>query len=244
LLRPSNLSNVLLPIDDNSALIATEYALQTNNTVNTIVAGKTKEGRYLTLDQARHQLDNAGTLIFGFASDDKPQIVVAGAGDYVSNEALAAVAIVKSELPDLRLRFVNVSALSYGAFGTTDNKLSKARFDDIFTKTAPIVFTFHGYPDTMKQILFNYTCADRVDIHGYNEHGSTTTPFDMQVQNETDRWHMAINIFERAEKQGIIDSEELNRLVKKYRAKLAEHQTYIKEHGDDPAEVKDWKWTD
>lgn len=242
LLRPNNLVNVLLPLDDNSALVATEFALSAQNVINIITAGKTPEGRYLTLDQARFQLLNGGAMIFDFASDPKPQVVLAGAGDYVSNEALAAVQIVKAETPNLRLRFVSVAAFSHGAIGTSKIKLTKARFDDIFTKTAPIVFTFHGYPGTCKQILFNYTDSSRIDIHGYNEHGSTTTPFDMQVRSETDRYHLAMSVWQQAARQGIIGAKELSGLVEKYTAKLEWHQNYIKEHGDDPPEIKEWTW--
>jgi xylulose-5-phosphate/fructose-6-phosphate phosphoketolase len=242
LLRPSNLVNVLLPIDDNSALVATEFALNSENCVNVITAGKYKEGRYLTLDQARYQLLNGGAMIFDFASDTKPQVVLAGAGDYMSKETLAAIKVVKSELPHLRLRFVSVSALSYGAIGTSKIKLTKARFEDMFTKAAPIIFTFHGYTGTMSQILGNYTNLERVDVHGYIEHGSTTTPFDMRVRNETDRWHLAMNVFKRAAEQGIISSDELSGLVEKYTTKLSEHQDYIKKHGDDPPEIKEYVW--
>jgi xylulose-5-phosphate/fructose-6-phosphate phosphoketolase len=242
LLRPSNLVNVLLPLDDNSALVATEFALSSENCINIITAGKRKEGRYLTLDQARYQLLNGGAMIFNFASDEKPHVVLAGAGDYVSKEALAAVQIVKAETPQVRVRFVSVSALSYGAIGTSKIKLTQARFDDIFTSNAPIVFTFHGYPSTMKQILFNYTNPIRLDIHGYNEHGSTTTPFDMQVRSETDRYHLAMSIWMHTVTRSIISAEELSGLVEKYTAKLAWHQDYIKEHGDDPPEIKEWTW--
>ncbi|MDR0591132.1 MAG: phosphoketolase family protein [Candidatus Nomurabacteria bacterium] len=242
LLRPNNLVNVLLPLDDNSALVATEFALSAENCINIITAGKTPEGRYLSLDQARFQLLNGGAMIFDFVSDEKPHVVLAGAGDYVSKEALAAVEIVRQEAPQVRLRFVSVSAFSYGAIGTSKIKLTKARFDDIFTLDKPIVFTFHGYPSTMKQILFNYTTPERLDIHGYNEHGSTTTPFDMQVRSETDRYHLAISIFERAAEQGIIGTEELSGLADRYAAKLAWHQDYIKQHGDDTPEIKEWTW--
>jgi xylulose-5-phosphate/fructose-6-phosphate phosphoketolase len=242
LLTPNNPANILLPIDDMSALVAAEFSLKTKNVINVITAGKTDEPRWLTIDQARHQLLNNGAMIFDFASSSKPQIVVAAAGDYVSKEALYGLQIAKTELPDLRLRFVSVSALSNGAIGTTHNKMSAARFEEIFTPNQPIIFNFHGYPGTMKQILSNYLDSRRVTLRGYGENGSTTTSFDMQVRNRTSRYDIAMNIFRRANQISIIDDETAKTLIGKYMAKIYEHQRYIFEHGDDMPEVKDYKW--
>ncbi|MCL2869619.1 phosphoketolase family protein [Candidatus Saccharibacteria bacterium] len=242
LIRPSNLVNVLLPIDDTSTLVATEFSLKSKNAVNIITAGKTDEPRWLTIAQARYQLLNSGAMIFSFASDNQPQIIVAAAGDYVSKEALYGLQLAKTELPDLRLRFVNISAFSNGAIGTTHNKLSRERFDEIFTPDKPIIFSFHGYPGTCKQILSNYTDSQRITLRGYGENGSTTTSFDMHIRNHTSRYDVAMNIFRRANNSGIIDDETVTQLLEKYMAKIYEHQHYIHEYGDDLPEVKDYVW--
>jgi Phosphoketolase len=242
LLRPNCLANVFLPIDDMATLASVEFSLKTKGVVNVVTAGKTDEPRWIDFDHARFQIMNGGASMCRFASDEDPEIVIASAGDYVSKESLAAIAIIKSELPHVKIRYVNVAALCYGAIGTTENKLSKDGFRELFTDDKAVIFNFHGYTDTMKAILANYTSLDRVSVHGYMERGSTTTPFDMQVRNETDRYNLAMDAFGYLENNGIISREELGNLITKYQQKIAEHFEYIKLYGVDQSEIKEWKW--
>lgn len=242
LTKPSSLVNVLLPVDDVAALAGMEFCLKTKNVVNVLTAGKTDEPRWIDFGHARFQLMNGGASVFRFASDENPDVVIASAGDYVSKEALAAVEIVKREVPKVRVKFANVAALTHGAIGTTENKLPAERFDEIFTPDKPIIFNFHGYTDVMKAILVNYTDVRRVSLHGYMERGSTTTPFDMQVRNETSRYHLAMDVFQHLRDGGIISDEESDNLAAKYQQKILEHQDYIRLYAIDQPEIREWKW--
>ena len=116
-------------------------------------------------------------------------------------------------------------------------------FEDYFTKDKPVIFNFHGYPQTLKQILFDYGGGDgRFSVHGYVENGSTTTPFDMQVRNSTSRYHLAEEVFTKMASAGVLDKKKAEALNKKYGQKLADHREYIKKHGVDPEEIEKWQW--
>lgn len=193
--------------------------------------------------QAKEQLDQ-GIMTWDFASDDDPHIVLAAAGDYLTKEILAAIDISKQEHAELRLRFANISSLSSRGFGSAGHAISKEHFNAVFTEDKPVICNFHGYPQTIKQILFDYsTHRDRFSIHGYTESGSTTTPFDMHVRNKTSRWHIVIEIFEKAAMESVLPRERAEKVRLKYENKLQEHEHYIKEHGVDMDEVENWQWT-
>ena len=172
-------------------------------------------------------------MTWDFASDPEPDIVISAAGDYLTKECLAAIDIVKNEAPEIKMRFVNIMELSGIGMGNPDNK--NFVFENYFTKDKPVIFSFHGYPQTLKQILFDYGNSDRFSVHGYTEHGSTTTPFDMHIWNQTSRWHLALEIFQKMNK----DED----LIQKYQQKIKDFAGYIKEHGVDPEEIENWKWT-
>jgi xylulose-5-phosphate/fructose-6-phosphate phosphoketolase len=143
----------------------------------------------------------------------------------------------------MRLRFVNITSLSALGMGHTGCQVLRHDIDYYFTTDKPVLINFHGYPQTIKQILFDYeVSADRFSVHGYIESGSTTTPFDMMVRNKVDRYSLAIEAFVAAEEQGLITISQKNKLVKKYEEKLADHRAYIVEHGTDPEEITNWKW--
>lgn len=236
------IGQLFFPADDNSSLVALDYCLQSQQHINVITAGKTTEPRWRTLSQAQSDL-RAGAAIWDFASDEgEPDLVLAAAGDYMVKEALYAVKIIKQEAPDLKIRFVYVSALSTGGIGLAKKQLTTTDFEKVFTKDKPIIFNFHGYPETIKAILFNYLETNRADVHGYIEQGSTTTPFDMMVRNQTSRYHLAMAAFEKMSETGKIDSTKLDELIAKYRQKLIDNTEYIKEHGDDLPEIKDQSW--
>jgi len=157
---------------------------------------------------------------------------------------LAAIDIAKSEIPEIKLRFVNVSSLTARGFGQGKNHIDEAEFNNQFTPDKPVIFNFHGYPETLKSILFNYaTDANRFDIRGYIECGSTTTPFDMHVRNKTSRYHLVMAVFEKLAVTGKIPFEEARRLINKYQQKIDINTDYIKEYGVDMPEIEDWVWS-
>jgi xylulose-5-phosphate/fructose-6-phosphate phosphoketolase len=240
--RQSNFSDVYFPADGNCTLVALEKMLTSVRQINAIVAGKTVEPRWLTADMARRQID-AGLMIWDFASDEEPDIVMAAAGDYPTKEIMAAIDILKTEMPSIKIRCVNVSSVTTTGFGTLSNTADQKMFDHIFTEDKPVIFNFHGYPQTIKSVLFNYAIdSTRFDIRGYKEIGSTTTPFDMHVRNETSRYDLVIAAFKQLGHDGVVPFEEAEHLAAKYRAKIDENTEYIKDHGTDVPEIDAWVW--
>ena len=241
LLRQGEVGQALFPADDNSMMVALDYCITSFNHVNVITSGKTEEPRWRTLEEAQADL-RAGVCRWDFASDDDPDVVLAACGDYMAKEALYAIRLLKKDVPEAKLRFVYASALSTGAFGLGKKPVGQASFDQVFTKDKPIVFNFHGYPETIKAILFNYLKTNRASVHGFIEQGSTTTPFDMMVRNHTSRYHLMIDILSQLVKLNKIKSERADELTKKYQEKMVANTEYIKVHGDDLPEIKDQRW--
>ncbi len=240
--RHGDFVDVYFPADGNTTLAALERMLSTPRHINIMVAGKTQEPRWLTPELAQKQL-KAGVMTWDFASDDNPDVVLAGVGDYPHKEIMATIDLVKQEWPDARLRCVNISSLAASGLGRSDNCLSREEFEATFTADKPVICNFHGYPETLKAILFNYTHhPDRFDIRGYIEEGSTTTPFDMHVRNRTSRYHLVIAVFEELFKLGQISQEKANALIAKYQAKIDENTEYIKVNGVDKPEIDAWQW--
>jgi xylulose-5-phosphate/fructose-6-phosphate phosphoketolase len=171
-------------------------------------------------------------------------MVFAAVGDYLTRETLAAITVVRGEIPEIRLRFVNIVSLSALGLGDSQCRILPHDLSHYFTPDKKVLVNFHGYPQTMKQILFDYGCeAHRFTIHGYEEHGSTTTPFDMHVRNHTDRYNLALKAFEVAVEEGVIDAARGAELKAKYEKKLTDHRAYIMERGADPEDIALWTWT-
>ncbi len=221
---PSNLANCLFPVDDVAAEEAFHFMLNSWNVVNLTTFNKNELPRYIDSRHAKFQFDNGGASIYGFASDSDPDFVFTAAGDIVTHEALEAIKILKQDLPSLRFRFVGINALSYRAIGTTDNKLTLEKFAELFTTNRPIIANFHGYPETLETILENYTDRRRLRVHGFNEEGSTTTPFEMLRRNAASRYDLAIDV-----------AKVINRgdLVNKYEAILAQNHWRAINHDED-----------
>lgn len=237
--RQYSLVRVFFPPDATSTLLCLEQCLASCNGVNIITAGKTMEPQWQSVEQSARAL-REGLSVWEFASDADPQVVLAGIGDYVTKEALAAIGLLKTDLPGVRIRFVNVVELS---IFLEDNpvEFNQQVFDRCFTPDKPLIFNFHGYPQTLKQLLFDYiNDRNRISVHGYVEQGSTTTPFDMHVRNKTSRYHLAMDVLHRL--GGEFDTGTLHLLHKKYSDLVEAHQRYIIEHGEDPAEIEQWKW--
>ena len=240
--RQGCFTNVYFPADANTALVVMRQMLASKKEINVLVCGKRPLPCWRTLKQAEEDL-NEGINVWDFASDDEPHMVFSGVGDYVTKETLAAINIVHEEIPDMRIRFVNITSLSALGMGHTGCKVLRHDIDYYFTPDKPVLINFHGYPQTIKQILFDYGCSgERFSVHGYEESGSTTTPFDMMVRNRTDRYSLAMEAFAHAETEGLLTVAQKDALVKKYEALLSDHRNYIIEHGDDPKEITNWVW--
>lgn len=191
---PTNLSNCLFPVDDVATEAAFEFMLASRDCVNLMTFNKTDVPRYIDSNHAKFQFENGGASIYQFASDDKPDFIMTACGDIQTTETLEAMKILRRDLPGIRLRFVGITALSYRAIGTTRNKLSKMKFEEMFTADKPIIASFHGYPETLAAIFENYTARGRVKVHGFNEEGSTTTPFEMLRKNSASRYDIAADV--------------------------------------------------
>lgn len=240
--RQGDFVNVYFPADGNTTLATLASTMATTRQINIIVAGKTQEPRWLTPELAQKQLDS-GLMTWDFASDADPDIVLAGAGDYPMKEVLAAIDMAKKEWPDLRLRCVNISSLTSCGLGRGGMCVPQAGFEEHFTKDRPVICNFHGYPETLKAILFNYTHhPERFEIRGYIENGSTTTPFDMHVRNRTSRYHLVMAVFERLGKSGRVPFSEAQHIIAKYQQKIDTNTEYIKTHGVDVQEIDSWIW--
>lgn len=229
------------PVDDNSMLAVLEETFASKNQMNIITAGKTPEPRWLTYQQAKEELET-GIATWDFASDDNPHIVIVGVGDYMTKEALAAIELVKAESVEIRIRFVNILRLQAQCSCEDTFHPQIPEPEKYFTVDKPVIVNFHSYPEAMQSILFKVKNPQRFFVHGYNECGGTTTPFDLLVRNKTDRFHLAIEVAEKMEKEGVITSEKKDKMITKYKKSIADHHKYIIEKGLDPEELENWQW--
>ena len=210
--------------DDEMAAAAYEYMINATNVVNLTTFDKNDRPRYIDEKQAKSIFEEGGAIVLDEYSDAEPDIVIAGCGDIVSREAIEAIRIIKQDLPEIKIRFVYVGVLSYRGIGTTINKLSKERFSEIFTNDKPIIANFHGYPETLENILENYTLRGRLRVHGFNEEGSTTTPFEMLRRNAASRYDIAIDVARIAKRDD---------LITQYNKILEENHSHAIEYGED-----------
>ncbi len=236
--KAGDFAKVYFPPDGNSTLAVLKHCLKSKNRINIIVAGKTLEPRWLTPQQAEEELKH-GMMIWDFASDKNPDIIFSAIGDYMTKESLAAISILKIEAPEIKIRFVNVIELSGLGIGS-ENYLKT--FEEYFTSDKPVIINYHGYPSDIKQLLYQKADTKRFFIHGYTEHGSTTTPFDMHVRNETSRFHLIIEAINLMKDKDVINKQKAQKLIGTYKQKLRHHSDYIKKYGVDMKEVDAWKW--
>ena len=233
--------NVYFPVDENEAVLIAEKCLRSKNEINVIVSEKTVEPVWLTAAQAKDEIEK-GLSIWNFASDENPDIVFGGCGQYLTKEALAAIQLLKGEAPEIKVRFVNIVELSPDSIGHS-KKITQTEFEKYFTKDKPVIINFHGYPETVKQIVFDYVNElNRITVHGYMESGSTTTPFDLHIRNKADRYNLLIEAVEKLAKNGVIENNKAKKLVEKYQQKIKDHKEYILKIGDDPEEILNWAW--
>jgi xylulose-5-phosphate/fructose-6-phosphate phosphoketolase len=207
-----------------------------------MVAEKRPLPIWRTPDEAMQDVVD-GMAIWKFASDESPDVVFAAVGDYPTLEVLAAMSLVRARIPKLKMRFVNVTSLSALGLGHSGCRVLRHDFEHYFTSDKPVIINFHGYPQTIKQVLFDYAVnARRFTIHGYEETGSTTTAFDMMVRNKVDRFHLAMEACANAAIAGVISATEAQLLMTEFQDKLAAHRAYVIQHGDDPTEITHWVW--
>jgi xylulose-5-phosphate/fructose-6-phosphate phosphoketolase len=235
------LVRVYLAPDANTLLCVTDTCLRSRNLVNVIVAGKQLQPQWLSMDVARRHCA-AGIGVFDWASSDsggEPDVVMACAGDVPTIETLAAVQILRQYVPHLKVRVVNVVDLMTLQPRTEHpNGLDDDAFDALFTTDKPIIFAFHGYPWLIHRLAYRRTNHVNLHVRGYKERGTTTTPFDMVVLNDLDRFHLVGDVVARVPQIG----EHGPLLRELVRTQLAAHQAYILEHGEDMPEVRDWRW--
>jgi len=239
--KKAEIVRVYLPPDANTLLSVTNHCLRSRHYINVIVAGKQPALQFLDMDSAiKHCTTGIG--IWEWASTDKndePDVVLACAGDIPTLEILAAVDILRQHFGDLKIRVINVVDLMTLQPDTEHpHGLSDKEFDSLFTTDKPIIFAFHGYPWLIHRLTYRRTNHKNLHVRGYKEEGTTTTPFDMVVMNDLDRYHLAIDAIDRVPKLNRIGAH----IKQSLRNKIIEHKQYIHTYGDDMPEIKDWKW--
>ena len=240
-IKKADVIRVYLPPDANTLLSVADHCLRSRDFVNVIVAGKQPGPQWLSMDEAvRHC--TAGVGIWEWASNDKgtePDVVMACAGDVPTLETLAAVDFLRHRAPDLKIRVVNVvDLMTLQPREEHPHGLPAAQFDAIFTTDKPIIFAYHGYPWLIHRLAYRRRNHANLHVRGYKEEGTTTTPFDMVVKNDLDRFHLAGDVVDRVKKlapaAGYIKQEIRDRLI--------EHQAYITRRGEDLPEIREWRW--
>ncbi|MCH1919407.1 phosphoketolase family protein [Shewanella sp. A3A] len=239
--KHAEIVSAYLPADANSTLVYTEKAFAGRDKLNILVAGKKELPQWLSLEEARKQAED-GVMIWDFASDENPDVVLAGCGDYATQEAMAALTLIREQLPRVKVRFVSVTELNANGLGSLEFSSKPWLLDDIFTADKGVVFNYHGYPNTIKKLVFDYKGAHRFRIKGYEEEGSTTTPFDMGVRNGTSRYHLVIDMAYKLFQQGVIDETTHSRITTDMLQRLVDHKNYIKANGVDPEYIENWEW--
>ncbi len=239
--KKAEVIRVYLPPDANTLLSVTDHCLRSRNYVNVIVSGKQPAAQWLDMDSAIKHC-TAGLGIWTWASSDQggePDVVMACAGDIPTLETLAAVQILREYAPELKVRVVNVVDLMTLQPKTEHpHGLSDHDFDTLFTEDKPVIFAFHGYPWLIHRLTYRRTNHRNIHVRGYKEEGTTTTPFDMVVLNDLDRFHLVDDVIDRVPSLGS-RAAYAKQII---RDKLIDHKTYIHRYGEDMPEVRDWKW--
>jgi len=239
--KKADVVRVYLPPDANTLLSVTDHCLRSRNYVNVIVAGKQPALQYLNMDAAVKHC-SFGIGIWDWASNDhgaEPDVVMACCGDVPTLETLAAVDYLRPAVPHLKIRVVNVvDLMTLQPSSEHPHGLSDRDFDSIFTKDKPIVFAFHGYPWLIHRLTYRRTNHANMHVRGYKEEGTTTTPFDMTVLNDLDRFHLAMDVIDRVPALQTVAAHEKQHL----RERLIDHKQYVTKYGDDMPEIKNWHW--
>jgi xylulose-5-phosphate/fructose-6-phosphate phosphoketolase len=240
--KKAEIIRVYLPPDANTLLSVTDHCLRSRHYINVIVAGKQPALQYLDMEAAiKHCSEGIG--IWDWASTDQgsdPDVVMACAGDVPTLETLAAVDILRQRFPELKIRVINiVDLMTLQPQSEHPHGLSDKEFDTLFTTDKPIIFAFHGYPWLIHRLTYRRANHKNLHVRGYKEEGTTTTPFDMVVLNDLDRFHLVMDVIERVPKLRANGAHVLQEMLDR----LIGHKQYIVEHGDDMPEIRNWKWS-
>jgi len=239
--KKAEVIRVYLPPDANTLLSVTDHCLRSVNYVNVVVAGKQMSLQWLTMDQAVKHC-TAGIGIWPWASNDdraEPDVVMVCAGDVPTLETIAAVDLLREHVPALKIRVINiVDLMKLQPPNEHPHGLSDRDFDDLFTTDKPVIFAFHGYPWLIHRLTYRRTNHKNIHVRGYKEEGTTTTPFDMVVLNDLDRFHLVQDVVDRVPGLGSRAAYVKQRMAEK----LVDHKQYIREHGEDMPEIRDWRW--
>jgi xylulose-5-phosphate/fructose-6-phosphate phosphoketolase len=239
--KKAEIIRVYLPPDANTLLSVTDHCLRSRNYVNVIVAGKQPAPQWLDMDAAIKHC-TAGIGIWEWASNDRgeePDVVMGCAGDVPTLETLAAVGLLRRHFPELKIRVINVvDLMKLQPQSEHPHGLSDKDFDVLFTKDKPIIFAYHGYPWLIHRLTYRRANHNNLHVRGYKEEGTTSTPFDMVVMNELDRFHLVNDVIDRVPKLG----PSAAYVKQAIRDKLIEHKAYTREHGEDLPEIQEWKW--
>jgi xylulose-5-phosphate/fructose-6-phosphate phosphoketolase len=239
--KKAEVIRVYLPPDANTLLSVTDHCLRSRNYVNIVVAGKQPAPQWLSMDAALKHCTE-GVSIWDWASSDRgeePDVVLACCGDVPTLETLAAADLLRRRLPKLKVRVINVvNLMKLQPTSEHPHGLSDRDFDALFTKDRPVIFAFHGYPWLIHRLTYRRNNHANLHVRGYKEEGTTTTPFDMVVLNDLDRYHLVMDVVDRVPALG----SRAAYLKQELAEKLIEHKQYIREHGEDMPEIRNWKW--
>jgi len=234
---------IYLPPDANSLLCVTHQCLESKNLINVIVAGKQPEPQWLTMDEAVSHC-KTGIGVWQWAGNEKPgektDIIMACCGDVPTIETLAAVTLLHQYAPDIRIRVVNiVDLMTLQPSSEHPHGLEDDVFEDLLGADTPVIFAFHGYPSLIHRLVYKRKCHQHFHVHGFKEEGTTTTPFDMAVRNELDRFHLVLNVMKHVDNL----ADRADNIEQMMYDKLSQHQKFISTYGQDMPEIRNWKWT-
>jgi len=240
--KKADVVRIYLPPDANTLLSVGDHCLRSRNYVNLIIAGKQPAPVWLNMDAAiRHCTVGLGT--WHWASNDnggEPDVVMACCGDVPTLETLAAVSLLREHIPDLKIRVVNiVDLMALQPVTEHPHGIPDEDFDRMFTTSKPVIFAFHGYPWIIHRLTYRRMNHNNIHVRGYKEEGTTTTPFDMCVRNDMDRYHLALDAIERVPKLGSMKDEA----VQKFTEQRQKHKLYVSQYGEDLPEVRNWRWS-
>lgn len=243
--KKADIMRIYLPPDTNTLICTMNHCLSSENYVNLIIADKQPMPQWLSMEEAKAHC-HAGASVWNWASTEEginPDVVLVGIGDHPTLEVMAATQILRLELPELRIRVVNVTdLLILEKNGIHPHGLDDELFEALFTADKSVIFNFHGYTSVLKQLLFRRRSTSRFIFKGYKEEGTTTTPFDMSIRNETSRFHIIMDAIRLGAQHNTKVEAKANSLIFHYKDVLKHHREYIQEKGIDPPEISNWQW--